>query len=191
MKKSIKIIGALAVILSVTFACKKSNDDVRVDQKNQKFSVDMKVASFEGESENAILVGTNAELEAALNGKQEITYIKRATEKNNLFIPVTGTVTPVDPVNPMELCWDEINNYYANHIEGWQNTANQTCKPVMICITCPKSGGGLYVLYVIKPTSPKCNISEAVSVMYDFNKFGFNVKDYESESVSAYIHGKR
>ncbi|TZF84703.1 hypothetical protein FW774_06890 [Pedobacter sp. BS3] len=187
MKNSTKIIGALAVILSITFACKKDKQDVQSEEKEQKFSAPIQMAA-KGESENAIIIGTNTELEAAFSGKQDVVYLKKAASKNNLFVPVTGTVGPVDPVNPSELCWDEIHNYYSAHIDSWLSIANQTCKPLPVCITCPNAGGGLYVLYIIKPTSPRCNISEATAVLYNFSKFNFTANQYESESVSSYIN---
>jgi hypothetical protein len=190
MKNSIKIIGTLAVILSITFACKKDKQDIKLEEQG-KISAPIKMATMTGKSENAIIVGTNAELEAAFSGKQDRVLLKKAAEKNNLFIPVTGTTGPVDPVDPSELCWDEINSYYSEHIDGWLSIANQTCKPYTVCITCPNAGGGLYVMYVIKPTSPKCNISEATAVLYNFSKFNFTVGDYESDAVASYINPRK
>ncbi len=192
MKNSTKIIGALAVILSITFGCKKEKE-VKLETKEQ-FSVTMQKAAFKGENENAIVVGSKADLEKIFSGKMDRVFLKKASEKNNLFLPVigTGTTGPVDPVNPKDFCWDEINAYYAEHIQMWQAIANETCKPYVTCITCPNSGGGLYVMYSIKPNSKNCMIYEqAAAVMYNFTPFNIPSNQYDTEAVSLLINPKR
>lgn len=189
MKNSKIIIGALSFILSITFACKKEKE-VKLETE-QQYSVAIQKSSFKAENENAIVVGSKSELETLFSGKTDRVYLKKAAEKNNLFIPVvgTGTTGPVDPVDPIDFCWDEINNYYQSHYQQWQAIANQNCKPYVTCITCPNSGGGLYVMYVIKPNSPKCNVANPFP--YELAKFNFTVSDYDSEAVALAINPKR
>ena len=186
MKNSKTIIGALAVILLVTFGCKKEKE-VKLDTK-EKFSVTMQKASFKGENENAIVVGSKTDLENIFSGKTDRVFLKKAGTKNNIFTPVVG---PVDPKNPMDFCWDEVNAYYAQHIQMWQAIANENCKPYVTCITCPNSGGGLYEMYSIKPTSKKCVISEQMAVMFDFQPFDFGDDQYDGDGVAAVINPKR
>ncbi|SFG65626.1 hypothetical protein [Pedobacter insulae] len=166
MKNSIKIFGSLAIIVSVLFACKKSNDEIKAAEKPQKFSVAIQMANTRDKVESGIVVGTKAELDKAFSETNTIVYLKKDATKANLFIPDTGTTGPVDPVDPSALCWDEINSYYDAHIAGWLAIANQTCKPYLVCITCPNAGGGLYVMYMIKPTSFRCATIEPVSASY-------------------------
>ncbi|HEX7366407.1 MAG TPA: hypothetical protein VF273_04885 [Pelobium sp.] len=190
MKNSTKIIGALSAIIFLSFACKKEKETTRIDGE-QKYAVSIQKGNFSDKPESAVLIGTKASLETTFDGKKDVIYLKKISAKNNVFIDVTGTVDPLDPKNPIDLCWDEINAYYQQHYQEWQATANQNCKPFITCITCPKANAGLFVLYVIKPNSAKCNIAEAVSVMYNFNKFDFGSDDYDTEAVSAYINAKK
>lgn len=189
MKNSRTIIGALALIVLVTFGCKK---EAKLETEEQ-FSVAMQKSSFKGENENAIVVGSKSELEALFSGKMDRVYLKKASEKNNLFRPVvgTGTTGPVDPVDPINFCWDEINAYYNEHIQSWQAIANETCKPYVTCITCPNAGGGLYVMYAIKPNGKNCMIYEQAAVMYNFTPFNFTINQYDTEAVSSVINPKR
>ncbi|RKD14443.1 hypothetical protein BCY91_08190 [Pelobium manganitolerans] len=60
---------------------------------------------------------------------------------------------------------------------------------VYVCLTCPNAGGGLYVLYAIKPNSIKC-AEVAYAEMPAFKLFTYGKTQYDSEAVSAYIRGK-
>ncbi|WP_017258289.1 hypothetical protein [Pedobacter arcticus] len=189
MKNSRTIIGALSFILLVTFGCKKEKE-AKLDTKEQ-FSVAMQKSSFKGENENAIVVGSKSELEALFSGKKDRVFLKKASEKNNLFRPVVGTTGPVVDPEPIDFCWEEINTYYNEHIQSWQAIANETCKPYVTCITCPNSGGGLYVMYAIQPKGKNCLIYEQASIMYNFTPFNFTVNQYDTEAVSSVINPKR
>jgi hypothetical protein len=189
MKNSIKTIGALVFILFTILACKKTEDDFKVEEKEQKYSFAMKVSSAKGEAEEAIIIGTKAELEKALSAKSGSVYLKRIAEKNNVFIPVTGTVTDgPQPVDLNKLCWDEINAYYSANIATWQQSANQTCENVYVCITCPNTGLGLFVLYAISPNSVRC--ATVAEFTISLSKFNFNNDELESESVANFIKSK-
>ncbi|WP_410221870.1 hypothetical protein [Pedobacter sp.] len=185
MKKFIQILGVLALALATVFACKKSGEEVK---KEERFSVAMKVAEANGNTENAIIIGSKAELKTALSEKDAPTYVKKVSASNNVFIPIVdgGTVVP----NPNKLCWDEIDAYVNAHKAEWQQQANQTCSTVLVCVTCPKAGVGLYVLYAIKPTSPKCTIYEAFEMQFNISAFNFTDNQLESESVASFIKGR-
>jgi hypothetical protein len=186
MKNLFKISLAFVLIFSTILACKKDSDDIKLEQPEQQFSMAVKMASKSGRSESGIVVGTKATLDKAFSSGNEKVLLKKISEKNNLFAPTTGTTGPVDPIDPSALCWDEINAYVAAHKDGWLATANQTCQPVYACVTCPNAGGGLYVMYVIKPTSFKCATLEEASTHYV--KFNFTSNDYNGEAVAAHIN---
>jgi hypothetical protein len=189
MKTSIKIIGMLAIVMTMLFGCDKA-ETVKEESKDQKFSVAIKVANAKGEVENGLMIGTSKELETALSGDKDMVYLKRASKANNLFTPVVGTVTDGPVTDVFEVCWDEITAYYNEHRPQWLAAANQSCEDVIVCLTCPNSGGGLYVLYVIKPTARKCLEVADISLTerYKFAKFGFEVADYESAKVRDFIN---
>lgn len=179
MKKSIKIIGTLAITLVTIFACKKSGEE---PQKEERFSVNMQVATKGTSGENAILIGTKTELKAALNGKEDAIYLKKVSTASNVFIPIVGPIK-----NPNDLCWDEINAYVNAHKAEWQATANQNCQTVLVCVTCPNAGGGLYVMYAIKPNSPKCTIYEQLEMQFNLAAFNFGDNELESEAVASFV----
>lgn len=154
---------------------------MQVEEVESNFFVALQLELGRGKSEKAILVGSDLELKSALS-KDSHVFLKKAAIQNNVFVPVVG---PVEPIDPTKACWDEIRNYYNAHLPQWQQQANQTCKDVYICLTCPNSGGGLFVLYVIKPNSPKCNILEA---QYNFSKFNFSDRDYDSDEVKKLLN---
>ncbi|TCC91653.1 hypothetical protein EZ428_07790 [Pedobacter frigiditerrae] len=184
MEKFIKITSLLSLALVTFFACKK---DVTEVKQEDRFSVDLKVASAKG-SENAVIIGTKAELKAALTASEKPIFLKKIATANNVFIPIEDEGP--DPVDPGQLCWDEINAYYNAHIAGWQQAANQNCTNVMVCLTCPNAGGGLYVMYVIRPTSPKCNVLEAFEAQFSLAAFNFGNGELESEAVATHIKRK-
>ena len=184
MKKFIKIgsILTLALMFGLT-SCKKENN-VKPDQeqKEQMFAVKIQVNSPTGENEIAIVIGTKKELGSAFNGDKGM-MLRKAARKNNVFVLDTKPVGPVaDPFKP---CWDEINQYRDAHWAGWLAEANTTCKTQLHCITCPESGGGLFVMFEVKPTSIKCvKMVEALHQMVAFD-FGQNV--YDTPEVYEYI----
>lgn len=185
MKKSIKIIGIFSLALVTLFACKKDSEEIK---KEERFSVAMKIGTARGGSEDAILIGSKAELKAALTKSEGKVYLKKVSEKNNVFVPVVdGTVGPVDPVNPIDLCWNEIDAYYNAHVGTWKDQANQTCKDVVVCLTCPNAGVGLYVLYVIKPTSIKCTVMDSFEAQFSLVAFNYNNNQLDSEAVANHI----
>lgn len=114
MKKSIQMIGAIVIALTVIFACKKNNDE---PQKEERFCVAIKVAGDRGTTENAILVGNKAELKTTLSKKGEPVLIKKVSTKNNVFVPVLDDIKPVDPTTA---CWTEITTYANEHKAEWQ-----------------------------------------------------------------------
>lgn len=180
MKNLIKTFGVLVLILCSIIACKKE-EPVQSEEAEQLFSVAIEVATQRGTTEKAIMIGTKKELESAL--KEETTYLKKISVHNNVFAPVVGPVTP-----PVDLCWEEINSFYNAHFEQWLQIANQTCQNVMVCLTCPKAGGGLFVMYDIAPTSPKCLTATA---QLAFEKFDFSENDYDTDAVAQYITSRR
>lgn len=184
MKKFIKITSLLSIVLVSLFACKK---DVAEVKQEDRFSVGLQVASARG-SENAVIIGTKAVLKSALTPNEKPIFLKKVASGNNVFIPIGGDGP--DPVDPGQLCWDEINAYYNAHIAGWRQTANQTCTNVTVCLTCPNAGGGLYVMYVIRPTSPKCNMLEAFEAQFSLVAFNFGNGALESEAVAAHIKSR-
>lgn len=183
MKNSIKIIGTLALALVTLFACKKNEEEIK---KEDQFSVAMKIATQRGVTENAIVIGTKAELKAALTQNEGPVYLKKVATNNHVFAPVVGPL----PADPGKNCWDEINAYYQANIAQWQQTANETCTNVMVCLTCPNAGGGLYVMYIIKPNNFKCNMAEAFEAQFSLAAFNFGNNDLESEAVAAHIKSK-
>lgn len=184
MKKFIQIVGILTITIVSLFACKK---DEATKTKEERFSVAINVAAGDA-SEAAIVIGTKAELKAAMAQKEGPIYLKKVAKRNNVFIPIVGEGTgPVGPVDPTSLCRDEINAYVSAHMASWQQTANQTCRNVMVCLTCPNAGGGLYIMYVIKPTNPKCFIATAFETQFNLAVFDFGDGDLEGEAVAAHI----
>lgn len=181
MKKFIQITSILTIAAIALFACKK---DLPEQKKEEQFSVAMKVATAET-TENAIIIGTKAELKAALEGKEGPVYLKKIAKANNLFIPIVGEGT--GPVNPMLPCNQEIDAYVNAHKAEWQQLANQTCTNVMVCVTCPNAGGGLYVMYIIKPTSPRCAIALPFEQQFKLAAFNFGSNELESEAVASFI----
>jgi len=184
MKNFIKIIGLASVILVGIFACKK--DEVVV-KKEERFSIDINLATDRGTT-NAIIIGTKAELKTSLMGKDGAIYLKKVSSSNNVFVPIDDQ-GPM-PGDPMKACHDEISAYYAANIDAWQQVANQNCRNFMACITCPNAGGGLYVMYLIKPNSPKCTILEAFEAQFNLAAFKFTDGELESEAVAAHIKNK-
>jgi len=185
MKKHIHIIGILALALVTIFACKKDGEDIK--KEDERFSVAIKVAAGKESTENAILIGTKAALKVALTTKGEPVMIKKVANKNNVFIPIGDD--DVEPVDPSEACWDEINAYAAARRNEWQALANQTCTTVIRCITCPNAGGGLFVMYAIAPNSIKCAVLDFESA-YSLAKFNFNDNELEGEAVASVIRGR-
>lgn len=186
MKKFIQITGILTITAISFFACKKETAE-QEQQKEEQFSVAMKVAT-EKSTENAIVIGTKAELKAALAEKEGAVYLKKVAKANNLFIPIVGEGT--GPVNPILPCEDEITAYVNAHKAEWQQQANQTCTNVMVCVTCPNAGGGLFVMYIIKPTSPRCAIALPFEEQFKLAAFNFGNNQWESEAVAAFIKNK-
>ncbi len=183
MKKSIQIIGVLALALVTIFACKKDSEDI---QKEERFSVALKVAGEKGTIENAILIGTKAELKTALSAKAKPVMLKKISSSNNVFVPVDD----VKPVDPSEGCWAEITAYASAHMAEWQQLANQTCTTVLRCLTCPNAGGGLYVMYAIEPNSINCTVLE-FEMQHALVKFNFNDNELEGEAVASVIRNNR
>ncbi|MNK09094.1 hypothetical protein D3C87_270440 [compost metagenome] len=184
MKKSIQIIGVLALALVTIFACKKDGEEL---EKEERFSVGIKVASEKGGTENAILIGSKADLKAALTPKAKPVFLKKVSSSNNVFVPVLDDVTPV---NPGEACWAEVTAYAAAHMAEWQQMANQTCTTVLRCITCPNAGGGLFVMYAIAPNSINCTVLE-LEMQHNFVKFNFNDNELNGEAVASVIRSNR
>jgi hypothetical protein len=184
MKKFIKVTSILTIAAITFFACKK---EAAEQKKEGQLSVAMKIVTGKS-TENAVIIGTKAELKAALMGKEGPVYLKKIAKANNVFIPIVGEGP--DPVDPSEPCWDEIDAYFSEHIAGWQQAANQSCTNVMICLTCPNAGGGLYVMYVIRPNSPKCAIATSLEAQFSLAAFDFGDDQLEGEAVAAYIRNK-
>lgn len=178
MKKLIQSLGLLTLILTIFVSCKKENT---VKPGDEKYAISFNVTSPERGVEKGILVGSKAELEAIVKGESNGIKVSRLAKTNNVFGVITKD--PVTPYDPSEECWSEITNYKDAHIEEWLQIANSTCKPYMTCITCPQSNFGLFVLYVIKPTSIKC-VESASAVMTRFN---FDRTQYDTREVSDYI----
>lgn len=99
-----------------------------------------------------------------------------------MFVPVVGPVK-----DPNSLCWDEINAYVNAHRAEWQAAANQNCQTVLVCVTCPNAGGGLYVMYAFKPNSPKCAVYEQFEMQYSLAAFNFGDNELESEAVASFV----
>ena len=164
-------------------SCKKENNvKPDIDQKEQLFAVQIQVNSPSGKDEKAIVIGTKKELGSAFTGERGM-VLQRASKKNNVFVLDPKPVGPdVDPFKP---CWDEINQYRDSHWAEWLAVANSTCKTQLHCITCPESGGGLFVMFEVKPTSIKCvKMEEALHQMVQFD-FGQNV--YDTPEVYEFI----
>lgn len=183
MKKSIQIIGVLAVVLVTLFGCKKKEVEI---QKEERFSVSINMVTKEG-SQNAIMIGTKAELKAALTEENKRVMLKRVSVKNNVFLPVVGP-SPVEPVDQIQLCWDEIDATIAANKGTWQELANQTCQPAMYCLGCPNVGLGLQALYPVYPTSIKCNVVPFESLLASFK---YSNDELDGEAVASFINPKR
>src|SRR5690625_3705519 len=161
MKTHFKIIGIVVLVLIGLYSCKK-NDDAKPEKKQteQMYAVKIKSVSPKGKEEGAIVIGTKEELNRAFESGKSMT-LERIARKNNIFSPKDPVVGPGDPSSPDEECWTEINNYYEAHYGEWLELANLHCTDVYRCLTCPKAGIGLFVMYVIHPTSLKCTVKEA------------------------------
>ncbi|WP_199141030.1 hypothetical protein [Pedobacter sp. ASV12] len=181
MKKFIQITGILTIAVVTFFSCKKEKTE---QKEEERFSVAMKVVTAQT-TENAVIIGTKAELKAALAAKEGPVYLKKIAKTNNLFIPIVGEGS--GPSNPMLPCNQEIDAYVNAHQAEWQQQANQTCTTVMVCVTCPNAGGGLYVMYIIKPTSPRCAIALPFEQQFKLAAFNFGNDQLESEAVASFI----
>ncbi len=82
MKKFIKMISLLSIALVTLFACKKNESEVK---QEDRFSVGLKVASARG-SENAVVIGTKAELKAALTANEKPIFLKKIATGNNVSL---------------------------------------------------------------------------------------------------------
>ena len=185
MKKSIQIIGVLAVVLVTLFGCKKKDVEV---QKEERFSMAINMVTKAG-NQNAIMIGTKAELKAALTEGKKRVLLKRVSERNNVYLPVVGQ-PPVDPTpaDPTQLCWDEIEATIAANIVAWQQSANQTCKPAMYCLGCPNVGLGLQALY---PVTPNCGTLPDFEANYGLLSFKYSNDELDSDAVAMLINPKR
>ncbi len=178
MKNTIKTLALVALVLVGLSSCDKKENALNEEQKEQMYAVSFQLEG--AASSKAVLVGTKPELEKALKESDEPLVVKKISNSNNVFEPVVGPTKP-----SFEKCWGEIHNYYEAHYSGWLQTANETCKSVMVCLTCPEAGAGLYVLYEIKPTSPKC--IKVVMASTSLMKFDFGKGQYESGEVNKFI----
>ncbi|MBL1408442.1 hypothetical protein [Sphingobacterium faecale] len=181
MKNFIKPLGLIALVLVALFSCDKKDSVPVEEQKEQMYAVNFQLEG--AASSKGVLVGTKPELEKALKQSDGPLVVKKVSKSNNVFEPVVGTTNP-----SFDQCWTEIHNYYEAHYAEWLQTANQNCKKVMICLTCPEAGEGLFVLYEIKPTAPKC--LEAVLADVVFSPFNFGKGQYESGEVGKFIDSK-
>lgn len=194
MKNVIKIGLLLTLVLMGLVACEKSeNNESIVEKEESLLSVSIQVET-KGRVENALLIGTKEELEMALLKKSEQSiHLQKVANRNNLFKPVVGTgvVGPVqDPYDAVEACWQEINTIYTSNLPTWRAQANSTCNDVLVCLTCPNAGVGLYVMYVIKPTNPACFMAEISFEYYKARAFNFTKDNYESAEVNKFINSK-
>lgn len=189
MKNSFTKIGILAVVIMFTLtSCDKDDTEpIEPVQDKEMFAMGIEVRSDTGLMEKGILVGTEPELKKAIQGNEGEIYLTKESQANNIYIPnpdvgVSGDDTTDD-------CWNEITSYYNNNYNIWLQKANEYCKDVSICLTCPEAGGGLYVLYVIEPNSINCITDEELdfSLAYALKPFPYDPGDYESEEVSMYI----
>jgi hypothetical protein len=184
MKKFIQVISILTIAVVALFACKKEEAE---QKKEGQLSVAMKITTAKS-TENAVIIGSKAELKAALTEKEGPIYLRKVAKANNVFIPIVGEGPgPLDPSQP---CRAEIDAYLSEHIAGWQQAANQSCSNVLICLTCPNAGGGLYIMYIIRPNSPKCTIATTFEVQFNLAAFDFGNDQLESEAVAAHIKNK-
>lgn len=197
MKKQIAKIGTLAVLLLMSFGCEKKElmNVEAADPKEEMFAVVTYVEDQKGNLEKAIIVGTKEELQKSLMGEGP-TMLKKGADRARILLPSVGPVGPVgpvEPVDPHQACWDEIMAYHAAHIDEWQAMANQTCQVIWRCLTCPNSGGGLFMAFYIHPTNLRCNMVEAVKLEEKFvlNPFNFDEDEYESDQVLEFIRSAR
>ncbi len=180
MKKFIKIGSILTLALMIgLISCKKENN-VNPD-KEKMFAVKIQISSPEGGQEKAIVIGTKKELGSAFNGEKG-TLLKRAARKNNVFVLNPDPVGP--DTDPFRECNIEINQRRDALWAGWLAQANATCQTQLQCITCPESGGGLWVTFEIKPTSIKCRDIKYEHALVQFN---FSGNDYDNKEVYEYI----
>lgn len=169
-------------VLLALFACKKDEDNVVVEEKENLYAISIHMPNSRTKSEKAIVVGTKTELEGVLKGSGKPVALKKASAKNNVFVPVVGPVKP-----PVDLCWEEIQDYYDAHVQEWLQIANANCQPYGVCLTCPNAGGGLFVLYEIKPTAAKCL---ALDAQFELAMFDFSENDFDTEAVGNFIVSK-
>lgn len=192
MKKQITKFGALALLLVTSFACEKKELGLAEARENEKFAVVTYLEDKKGNLEKAIIVGTKEELEAALM-KDGPAVLKKVSTKANILV-TTGTVGPVvDPFDPYQACWDEIMAHAEAHAAEWQALANQTCQVIWRCVTCDKTGGGLFMEFFIHPNSRRCNfmLAEKFEERFNLNPFGFGEGDYDSDEVMEFIQNAR
>ncbi len=183
MKKSIQIIGVLAVVLITLFGCKKKEVEI---QKEERFSIAIKLANKQGGLDNAIMIGTEVELKAALAAKEKTVQLKKISKLNNVFLPVVGPTQ--EPVDPVAACWDEINAFVAEHKAEWQAIANANCITVYVCVPCPNVGLGLSPLMYTEPTSIKCFPRPFASLAASFK---YSDDELDGEPVASFINAKR
>jgi hypothetical protein len=184
MKNFIQIIGILTIAIVCFCACKKQEVE---QNKEDQFSVSTKLVMGKS-TENAIIIGTKAVLKAALAKKEGPLYLKKIAKANNVFIPIVGEGP--DPLDPSRPCREEIDAYYSEHIAEWQQAANQSCTTIMMCLTCPKAAGGLYVTYIIRPNNPRCTIATTFEDQFNLFAFNFGNDQLENEAVAAHIKNK-
>lgn len=182
MKKFIKIGSILTLSLMFgLISCKKENVKPDADQK-ELYSVKIQSVSPDGRPEKGIVIGSKEELSKAFSGDKEI-LLKKAARKNNIY---TLNPDPVGPVtDPFKPCWDEIYAYRDANWDSWLAQANASCQTLHPCVTCPESGGGLFVMFIVKPTSIKC--IEAATMHYELAKFKYGEEEYDSPEVYEFI----
>lgn len=189
MKNSIKRIGVAAIIMMFSLvSCDKDDDSVKPVEPEKMFAIDIEVTSPSGMPEKGIVIGTKPELEKVVSKKNKAQVMRKESRMNNIFVPNPND--PVEPVDPTDECWDEIEAYYDSHIQEWQFQANETCTDITRCLTCPEAGVGLFVLYVIEPTSIDCNILEVEYLLeaLNFRPFPYDPIDYESDEMIRFIN---
>ena len=133
------------------------------------------------------MIGTRAELKAALTAGDKRVLLKKVSKLNNVFLPVVGP-GPVEPADPTKLCWDEIDATIAANKAAWQQTANETCTPAMYCLTCPNVGLGLFAMYPVNPNSIKCTVLPFESLLVSFK---YSDDELDGDAVAMHINPKR
>lgn len=157
MKKYFSITLILALAVTVFSSCKK--DQVKPDETEITYAADMRIMADGADPVNATLIGSKDQLNKAIDNPKGA-LVQRIATGGNVFSPV------LDPIDSYAMCWAEVDAYYAAHIEEWQAIANRECREFLVCIGCPNAGGGLFVMYAIKP-----NCKEAVFVKDTFELY--------------------